>query len=278
MIPGEKKLADIIARHNSVCWYPSAGGDLRALLYLSKQFFDKVERLNGFHGTLPDLFILTDYAPGGFYNYGYSYQPEIKSMQKMRDGTLKVGNRLFDDGTTSMTVTSMSKFVIEGIEPDRDAITDELDPVYGRCCYMRLQIRSTSFKESRKLGTYCCDVVYVFAENTSFAKNFLLKNGIGIDWLVKIRYGGGFGGSNGTSGAWIYCLADRLGLKYAVTDVEKNLNIVDNEILEKYFDLAPDGIKLPGLRVFFERNWYYNWRSYWTEVVLPENNNTEELK
>ncbi|MBR6873624.1 MAG: hypothetical protein IKN17_09000 [Ruminococcus sp.] len=276
MIPGEKKLADIIARHNSVCWYPSAGGDLRALLYLSKQFFEITEELREFKGNLPDLFIFTDYHPGAYEDY--SNHKCNKQLQKMNGGTLRAGDVLFEDERTNMTAESVGYFDLEGVDPYGDAIRERPDPAYGRCCCVKLSIKSRTWKNLGYPEVCTVHLVYAFVENTSFARNFLLKNSISTEWIVKIRYGIGFGGSRDTAGSWIFLLAKRLGAKYVIVDSETRLQIKDAEILENYFGLKPDEQKLPTGEDFYIREWYPGWQSYWTEVVLPENNNTEELK
>ncbi|MBO4426391.1 MAG: hypothetical protein J5776_05230, partial [Clostridiales bacterium] len=81
-----RSIEEVIKDYKHVCWYPSAGSDFRALLFLSDWYYKKNDVPMDEGQVLPDLFVMTDimsihdiFEPLDFKRYDklgeYSYRP-----------------------------------------------------------------------------------------------------------------------------------------------------------------------------------------------------------
>lgn len=257
-----------LRKHKSICWYPSAGSDFRPLLYLSKSFYEKHEELSAENAVLPDLFIMTDCQALGYQNYSNYTACHHQEIDKMQNGLLKRGGVLFEDSSTRLTVKTISQFSISDIEPQEELIDSEkIASCYGQGYYMTLQIDSHG-NPTKALGTWEVDIIYLYAENTAFAKKILLQNQISIDYIVRVRYGGGFGGSNGTFGLWLYYLAGPLNVKYYVSSVYNDLRgDVGDDIAKSYLEVdSGTRFEMPQLTSLYSRKWYNGEPVEWYRV------------
>lgn len=247
-----------LKRHKSICWYPSAGSDFRPLLYLSDSFYGKHEELSAENAVLPDLFVMTDYQALGYQDYSNDTDCDCQGIDKMQNGSLGRGDILFKDSNTSLTVKNISQFSVSDIEPQEELIYSEnIASCYGQGYYMTLQVDSQK-SPTKKLGTWEVDVIYLYAENTAFAKTILLQNQINIDYIVRVRYGGGFGWSKETYGLWLYYLADPLNVKYYISSINNNLRLgTGDDIAISYLEGESDvRLEMPQLTPLYQRNWY----------------------
>ncbi len=55
-----RSIEEVIRQFEHVCWYPSAGSDFRALLFLSDWYYKKNDVPTDEGQVLPDLFGMTD--------------------------------------------------------------------------------------------------------------------------------------------------------------------------------------------------------------------------
>ena len=259
-----------IGRHKSICWYPSAGCDFRALLYLSRPFYAKHEELSAESVVFPDLFILTDYRESDFreeYNELYPHH-----FDKLRKGTLKPGDKLFDDTRTRLTVKNIERFYISDFIKDIEEYKDwidygEISSCYGQGYYMTVKINSYN-NRNKQLGTWETNVIYLYAENSTFAKNILLQHNINIDYIVRVKYGGNYGFSRGTHGKWLFYLADPLNVKYYISsaDSDRQLTPGDANLLRYLKENSGIDFDEPKLTALYKRNWYYREPVTWYGV------------
>ncbi|MCH5192830.1 MAG: hypothetical protein J1F11_02640 [Oscillospiraceae bacterium] len=270
-----KILVKELKGRRSICWYPSAGSDFRPLLYLSKPFYDKHEELSADKDLLPDLFIMTDFqmneytdcsGPGDLYYYDYMRMHHPNNFDKISKGSLRQGDILYRDRCTSITVKNTFRIFIDDIEVKKNLITfKEIPEWYGTGCCITVEVNSFG-STAQKLGKWETDIIYLYAENTAFAKQILIQNKINIDFIVRVRYGGNYGGST-NFGSWLFDLADTLNVKYYITDPinyeHDNWDTGVMEYLKKGTDTSP---ARPRLTSFYERQWYDNETVNWYRV------------
>ena len=270
-----EELIKIIKKHKSICWYPSAGSDFRPLLFLTKAFYDKHEALSADKAVFPDLFIFTDYCAEKFFSYGpekYIMAGERKiectsysDFERIPQGRLMERNRLFSDHNTDIYVNSASRIFIKDPEVNRNVIGHYLPPFFGTGYFMNVDVFSHHNRETR-LGSWDMDVIYLYAENTAFAKHILIENQINVDFIVSVRYGGNFGGST-NFGGWLFHLADTLNVKYYISPPVDFIPDYQNDDVMEYLKEAADiSFRKPRLTKLYERNWYENEVVDWYRV------------
>lgn len=266
-----------LKKHKSICWYPSAGSDFRTLLYLSKPFYEKHEELAGEDAALPDLFVMTDYQKHGFIDYSSSgncikYNDIRHNFDLKQTGALKSNYVLYDDTYTSFTIKNIRKYELNDVEASKD-LTDDFyhaPSCYGQAYCMTIKVDSRK-PLAKKLGIWEIDVIYLYVENTTFAKRVLLQNRINIDYIVMVRYPG-YG--NGASGIWLFYLADLLNVKYYVTNPYSDKYIMeegsgsgaDKEALEYLQGDSDISFKPPQRTPFYKIEWYRGEMVVWYRV------------
>jgi hypothetical protein len=173
-----------------LAWYPSAGDDLRDLIYLSKEFAARNP------GTLPDpappdLFVHTDgWLPSRFDAWGK--RPAHR------------------DSRTRITVLHRERLPDVSLPSFRDLI-DERAPCSGRADFFELRV------ESQPNGVFPARLLYVEAENAAFCARYLLARRARVTHLVQVRYGQGEGGAR-TCGGWLERFTEALGTEVVVSD------------------------------------------------------------
>ena len=271
-MPDHKKmLVKELKMRKSICWYPSAGSDFRPLLYLSRPFYDKHEELSADKDVFPDLFIMTDYQLSEFTNYADVYHYDYlrihhpNNFDKISKGTLRRGDILFRDHCTALTVKSAIPIFINDFDAKKELVTFEYPDWYGRGYCITVEVNSFG-NTTKKLGKWDMDIVYLYAENTAFAKQILIENDINIDFITRVRYGGSFGGSK-NFGSWLFYLADKLNVKYYISNPinyeHDNWDINTREYLKAGVDIS---LERPKLTAFYAREWYENEDVEWYRV------------
>lgn len=260
-----------LQKRKSICWYPSAGSDFRPLLYLSKPFYDKHKALSADKDVFPDLFIMTDYQESEYtgysdvYHYDYMRKYHPNDFDKISKGTLRRGDILYRDHRTSLTVKDVIKIVIDGMEAKKDLVTAEIPEWYGMGYCITVEVNSFNIP-AQMLGKWDMDIVYLYAENTAFAKHILIENQINVDFIVSVRYGGNFGGST-NFGGWLFHLADALGVKYYISPpVDYIPDYQSDDVMEYLKEAADISFNKPRLTKLYERNWYENEIVDWYRV------------
>lgn len=188
-------LKQYLKQLNSICWYPSVGYDLRETLYLSKQYANYKGWCIDTH---PDCFIITDYAP--YYNTEWIF------------GALNGPKELFNDGLTSITAKSAKELQKLYIPFHQSLVVCHPNSDYGRTICLDIDINSNV------LGNFSSKLVFVIIENTAFGIDFLLKNGIKVDYIVHVRYGEGPGGGGRSNGMFTKRLLSSLQTKYYISE------------------------------------------------------------
>ncbi|MCH5348074.1 MAG: hypothetical protein J1E40_02015 [Oscillospiraceae bacterium] len=260
-----------LKKRRSICWYPSAGSDFRPLLYLSKPFYDKHKELSDDKDVFPDLFIMTDYQESEYtgysdvYHYDYMRKYYPNDFDKISKGTLRRGDILYRDHRTSITVKDVIKIVIDGMEVKKELVTSGIPEWYGQGYCITVEVNSFNIPD-QKLGKWDMDIVYLYAENTAFAKHILIQNQINVDFIVSVRYGGNFGGST-NFGGWLFYIADTLDVKYYISPPIDHIPDYQNaDVMEYLKEDAEIIFERPRLTPLYEKEWHENEIVNWYRV------------
>jgi hypothetical protein len=173
-------LHEYLAVHNGeprIAWYPSAGNDFRALLYLSSHYADAFPASKP-EPTAPDMFVFTDYLP-------------------YREPKYSKGYVVKDDGKTLMTIADIEELPrLELPLHSEHVVFPDAGRAIGRVFFMIVEITSNV------LGSYAYPVLYVVSSNEAFCCEVLLPHNARISHIIHVRYGAALGGSR-TTGIWI---------------------------------------------------------------------------
>lgn len=184
---------------NSLCdqpkiaWYPSAGEDFRALLYLHDNF-TKIAPSDRAEPKMPDIFLFTDYYP-------------------WQHSTFLDRAKIYNDGRTTIEVKHIEELPQLHLPMHSELVHfPEGSTATDRAVFMNVKVSSD------KLGTYSFPVIYAFAENESFFCNKIIPSNATLSHILHIRYGGGCGGGGNASGAWLLHILNIVRCQVFVTD------------------------------------------------------------
>lgn len=188
-----KRFLDGFKGEPRIAWYPSAGEDFRALLYLHSSYSIKKPPLTH-EPQSPDIFLFTDYYPWEYSTFldkriiysDFNTTVYIEHIEELPDLKLPLHKELVDF-------------------PDGSKVTD-------KCIFLNIKITSNS------LGIICFPVIYAFAENETFFCKKLIPNGAMTSHIIHVRYGGGCGGGGKSSGIWLLNVLKKLNCELFVTD------------------------------------------------------------
>jgi hypothetical protein len=176
-----------------ICWYPSAGEDLRDILYLNPAYSKENPALEC-EPKSPDIFLHTDYFP-----HNSSSFLDTKTI--------------FLDDRTSITVKSIEELPRCDLVLDNQIVDfPEGSKATGKVLFLEIEVRSSI------LGNYSVPLVYAFAENAAFCSSKILRNKGMISHIVHVRYGGGLGGGGQSTGAWLLNILEKVKCEVFITD------------------------------------------------------------
>ncbi len=206
-----------LSREPKIAWYPSAGSDLRDVLYLSDEYsvFMPCKILM----AQPDIYIHTDYYPWSCSNF-------LNSL------------KIFEDHRTQIKIQHLEELPPCELPLDERLVSFPAGShATGKVIFMRLQVKS------KQLGTFSARLIYAFVENTAFCAKYLLPTDAHISHIIKVRYGGGLGGGGYASGAWLNGVLQRLHCEVFVTDGRDNIQRGDQSAIEIYPELISNRMK-----------------------------------
>lgn len=226
-----KRFVDEYDDSPRIAWYPSAGKDFRALLYLHQNYsiFDPAIQPEP---VPPDIFIFSDYYPWENLRF-------LDSRQ------------IFSDNDTTISVDG-----IEELPPLNLPLHDHIvsfpkgSLATGRVIFMNVKITSNV------LGEYRYPVIYAFVENESFYCEKLVPAQAIISHVIHVRYGGGLGGGGQAAGTWIINVLKKLNCEVFITDGHHSWQKGDDFALD-YCPAIPKSsdIKLHPIREIHESKW-----------------------
>lgn len=191
-LPG---LANLLKSNPSCCWYPSAGDDLRDMLYLSDAYKDYVGN-DAFPAEppQPQLFIHTDF--------------HMNPLRWARNHGL-----LFNDWRSNFIVTAGAYLGRVDITHDKRIVPFDPTEAHGAVYAFRISRHSEFLPPLPDAW-----LIYCVCENAAFCEEVLLANNAQIDTVVHIRYGGGLGGGGRGRGGWIVDILPKLGTSLFVNE------------------------------------------------------------
>lgn len=182
-----------------ICWYPSAGTDLRDLLFLSAAYQEHdPARIGGnvWIEPVPALFLHTDYWPSN--DDWFTAAPHA-------------GTVLFEDEQTTVTISEIEQL------PDLDLpLSPEIvafpagSALTGKVYFMEVEAVATG----RTVKTH---LLYAFVENLSFFRDVMLPCAAQVSHVIHNRFGAGFGGGR-SNGQWLTYVLDTLRCDIFITD------------------------------------------------------------
>ncbi|GEM_PF-1306963 len=261
----QKRLNDLfstVGDNPEILWYPSAGNDYRDILELSE--IDE----NNIRGIRGNINIVTDYgipAPDLFIHTDYN-----KKMVKLKKG------EVFNDGKTNVVAKKIYPLCIDAslvkYEVNEESVVDKEEAPKTPEIYL-LDIEITS----NKLGKIEKPVIYFLFENINFFQEVLLRHGINVAYMVKVREGCGKGG-NRKSVTNIYPYFSVLNTRYLIADNEIHFDTEDlKAFLSKGLELKDYELKelTPRRQIAHPIRWS-DFQVHVYEVIIKENLLTKE--
>jgi hypothetical protein len=207
---------DSLGREPRIAWYPSAGEDFRALLYLCPGYTSQYPA-GGHEPSPPDLFLFTDYFPWS-------------------QSTFLDTRELHVDGRTRVSVRHFESLPRQDLPLDLEIIDfPQGSPATGQAVFLELDV------ESDVLGKMTWPLIYVFCENEPFCARRILADGGKISHVVHVRYGGGCGGGGKAHGAWLMNVLRRLECEVFLTDESQTDGPGDKAAVRLYPELGRVG-------------------------------------
>jgi len=243
--PARQWLAGL-SREPRIAWYPSAGEDFRDLLYLSEEYA-RCFPSGQAEPAPPDLFLHTDFS---------------SRWSRFLDTAV-----VHQDERTTIRVEAIEELPRCDLPLDARIVEfPEWRVATGRVLFLLLRVTSARLAMDRVVP-----VLYASCENAAFCAERLLPLGARCSHVVRIRYGGGFGGGGRSSGHWILRNLDRLHCELLVWDQHDHEQDGDRRCLERFPNLdgplaQPDRFRR--LRTLPEAMWSGHGDVAW-ELVEP---------
>lgn len=233
-------LYSYLKQFKNIAWYPSAGKDTLSMICLS---FDSLRQCGVSKEDAPDCFIFTDYST-------YSEPNERFALDLPRYENQAEFNYM--NPRCKATVFNVKELDKLRIPFHQDMVTGEMDyQYYGRVFVGDILV------EHPEYGKTVTKLVYVVAENTAFAFDFLLKKNIKVKYAIHSRYGHGFGGGWST-GAFMFQILKDLGVKYFASDMDWHY---DGDAADRFLSVEQKN-QIPVLRKICNFAAIYNWYGY----------------
>jgi hypothetical protein len=214
----------------NIAWYPSAGADFRALLYLNRAY-SRWNPASVEEHDFPQVFLFTDYFP-------WQYSPFLDQPM------------IHNDFGSVIRVEKIEELPSLQLPLDKEIVEfTEGSIATTRVIYLELSVWSN------KLGPFDAAVVYAFVENEAFCSRVLLEKESTIAEVVHVRYGGGLGGGGKASGGWIPNVLKKLNTRVFITDGSHYLQQGDKFAVTKYPNLAGDAPNLEQIRTIPGKSW-----------------------
>ena len=239
-------LYSYLKQFKNIAWYPSAFKDALSMVCLS---------FKGLKGTgiskeeVPDCFIFTDYC--SYYEQQENHRFFLDLEEYEDEAILNYQNSEY-----TATIFNIKELERLKIGFDQEMVAFGRDNYYGRVFVGDVLI------EHPQLGKIITKLVYVLAENTSFAFEFLLKKNIQVKYVIHSRYGHGFGGGI-SNGSFICNILKDLGTRYLASDMDEYYK---NDVADKYLTDEQKNT-VPMLKEIINFDSCYHWCGYESTIL-----------
>jgi hypothetical protein len=192
-------IKQVATRDPQICWYPSAGNDLRDLFFLSAAYQEHdPARIGGnvWNEPVPDLFLHTDYWP---------------SEEAWFTAAPHAGTVLFEDEQTTVTILAIEQLPNLNLPLSPEIVVfPHGSALTGKVYFMEVEAVATG----RTIKTH---LLYAFVENLAFFRDVMLPCAAHVSHVIHNRFGGGFGGGR-ANGQWLTHVLDALQCDIFITD------------------------------------------------------------
>lgn len=202
-----------------IAWYPSAGEDLRDLMYLHPGF-GELSLAAQPEPPAPSLFLHSDYFPwtsSRFLDSRWAYWDDRTCISVQAIEELPRLDLPLDPGIVHF--------------PAGSAAT-------GRVLFMQLEVGSD------RLGSFSVPLIYAFVENAALCATRMLPHQARVSHVVHVRSGGGLGGGGYTNGVWLLQSLQRLQCEMFISDGHLQHRSGDDRVLELFPNLAGPRMEL----------------------------------
>lgn len=208
-----KNYLDNLIHEPRIAWYPSAGEDFRALLYLHPDL-NKILPATNHEPAPPEIFLFTDYFPWSSSNF--------------LDSTI-----IFEDKRTKISVAGVEELLKLKLPLDSEIVDfPKGSKATGRVLFLNIKVQSD------KLGEFAYPLVYAFVENESFCAKKIIPLKGKIFHIIHVRYGGGCGGGGHATGYWLSNVLIQLGCEIFITDGHNDKQSGDEAAMRLYPELS----------------------------------------
>jgi hypothetical protein len=238
-----KQFLDSFSGNPRIAWYPSAGEDFRALMYLNDAF-SRREPCKGIEPAAPDLFLYTDYFPWTF-------------SQFLRTPIL------YRDERTTIEIIDMERLPNVNLPLHEELVHfPEGGDFNDQALFMYVRVRSSVF------GEFVRPVLYVFAENETFYAAKMRRFQAQISHVIHVRYGGGYGGGGNSAGAWLLNVLKDLHCELFITDGHHHWQNGDDFALTLCPEIPREvNVELKRIRQIHEMRWSSHGHVSWNLVA-----------
>ncbi len=226
-----KKFLNTLGVEPRIAWYPSAGEDFRALLYLHTSY-SKLHPSSQQEPLPPDLFLFTDYFP-------------------WRNSTFLDTEIIYADDRTTVSLESIEELPGLNLELHEKIVDfSNGSEITDKALFLKIRIYS------ERLGSITYPVLYAFAENEEFYCKKLIPNNATISHIIHIRYGGGCCGGGNASGVWLVNVLHKLNCQIFITDNHYHWQSGDYKALELCEDIPKESnAQLTPIRTIPSKSW-----------------------
>ncbi len=237
-----KKFIDEFKGEPRIAWYPSAGTDFRALLYLHPRY-SELHPASENEPASPDIFLFTDYYP-------------------WQNSTFLDTNTIYSDTRTHVTIEHIEELPQLNLPLNRELVHfPNGSSATDKAIFLKVRIHSD------KLGSITYPVVYAFAVNETFYCNKMIPNKATISHIIHVRYGGGLGGGGYASGIWLLNVLKQLKCELLISDGHYHWQRGDEFALENCPSIPRESdAKLTSIRLVESKGWSGHGNVKWNLV------------
>ena len=170
-----------------IAWYPSAGSDFRALMYLDASYAAYAPAV-GPEPSPPDIFLFTDY--------------DSSRVEKLVASTI-----IYEDEFTSVRIDHAEELPQLNLTYSEEIIRVWRKPPSNRVFFLTVTVTSTI------LGTLVRPVIYAITENQTFFCETMHPNSVRLSHMINVRNVG-----SGSSGKWMLNVLRQVGCEVFIAD------------------------------------------------------------
>jgi len=202
-----KKYLDSLKNEPRIAWYPSAGTDFRALMYLHPNYLT-INLPRTEVPKCPDIFLFTDYFP-------------------WQSSTFLDNKIIYSDEHTTIEIVEIEELPRINLPLHAEIVEfPKGSSATNRVVFMTVNVKSD------EVGNFMFPVLYVFAENEAFYCEKLVPYSAKLSHIIHVRYGGGLGGGGNATGAWLLNVLPQLGCEVFITDGSHKIQSGDVAAME----------------------------------------------